>query len=187
MKIARTFITIITTASLLTLITMLPANAEYQKDSNMTQSNPTIEDKMAHTRYVNSDKNAYAAMQELPKDMPFSMLNMISFNDKAQYAEDSDFASKGWTGAEAYEEYSRHSSPIAKRVGGSVTYLGKPQLILIGPEHEHWDAIFIVTYPNLNSFLALIGDSEYQKHSFHRSAAVSDSRLIRMTSYPTIK
>ena len=137
--------------------------------------------------YVNSDKKAYTAMQDLPKDEPLDMLNMIRYKDKADYEEGSEFAEKGWSGAQAYAEYSRYASPIANRVGGKVVYLGAPQLTVIGPEHEQWDAIFIVSYPNLNAFLALIGDPEYQQHAFHRSAGVADSRLVRMAPSPAEK
>lgn len=134
--------------------------------------------------YVNSDAKAYAAMQKLPTDQPLHMLNMIRFKKKASYEKASEFAAKGWTGEQAYAEYSRHSSPIANRTGGKVVYFGKPQLTLIGAEHEKWDAIFIVSYPNLASFLALVGDPEYKKHAFHRSAAVADSRLVRIAPAP---
>ncbi len=134
--------------------------------------------------YVNSDAKAYAAMQKLPADQPLHMLNMIRFKDKASYEKGSEFAAKGWTGEQAYTEYSRHSGPIATRTGGKVVYFGMPQLTLIGPEHEKWDAIFVVSYPNLASFLALVGDPEYKKHAFHRSAAVADSRLVRMAPAP---
>ncbi|GAB5483360.1 MAG: hypothetical protein Pars92KO_31170 [Parasphingorhabdus sp.] len=137
--------------------------------------------------YVNSDAKAYAAMQKLPADQPLHMLNMIRFKDKASYEKGSEFAAKGWTGEQAYTEYSRHSGPIATRTGGKVVYFGMPQLTLIGPEHEKWDAIFIVSYPNLASFLALVGDPEYKKHAFHRSAAVADSRLVRMAPAPAPK
>ncbi|WP_108810387.1 DUF1330 domain-containing protein [Sphingorhabdus sp. Alg231-15] len=138
----------------------------------------------APATYVNSDAKAYAAMQKLPADEPLHMLNMIRFKDKASYEDGSAFAVKGWTGQQAYAEYSRHSGPIANRAGGKVVYFGMPQLTLIGPEHEKWDAVFIVSYPNLASFLALVGDPEYKKHAFHRSAAVADSRLVRMASAP---
>lgn len=141
-------------------------------------------DQSAPATYVNSDAKAYAEMQKLPVDQPLHMLNMIRFKDKASYEKGSEFAVKGWTGEQAYAEYSRHSSPIAARAGGKVAYFGMPQLTLIGAEHEKWDAIFIVSYPNLASFLALVGDPEYKKHAFHRSAAVADSRLVRMAPAP---
>lgn len=131
--------------------------------------------------YINSTPEAYAQMQSLPMDEPLQMLNMIRFKEKAEYAEGSEFAAKDWTGEQAYAEYSRRSSPIANRIGGKPIYLGIPQLTLIGPQHEKWDAAFIIEYPDLATFLALVNDPEYKKHAFHRSAAVADSRLIRMT------
>lgn len=169
MKIFNALVTSFVTVSMATLVAS-PANATDQ------ESTPA--------RYVNSDARAYAAMQKLPVDQPLHMLNMIRFKDKASYEKENEFAAKGWTGEQAYAEYSRHSSPIANRTGGKVSYFGMPQLTLIGPEHEKWDAIFIVSYPNLASFLALIGDPEYTKHAFHRSAAVADSRLVRMAPAP---
>lgn len=135
----------------------------------------------APAAYINSTPEAYAAMQGLPKDEPVQMLNMIRFKEKAEYAEGSEFAAKDWTGEQAYAEYSRRSSPIANRVGGKPIYIGVPQLTLIGPQHETWDAAFIIEYPDLATFLALVNDPKYKKHAFHRSAAVADSRLIRMT------
>ncbi len=169
MKIFNALVTSFVTVSM-TASVALPANAKDQISTPAT--------------YVNSDAKAYAAMQTLPADQPLHMLNMIRFKDKASYQEDSEFAAKDWTGQQAYEEYSRHSSPIATRTGGKVAYFGIPQLTLIGPEHEKWDAIFIVSYPNLASFLSLVGDPEYKKHAFHRSAAVADSRLVRMAPAP---
>lgn len=134
--------------------------------------------------YVNSTPEAYAAMQELPIDEPIFMLNLIRFKDEADYGEGSEFSSKGWTGEQAYAEYSRISSPIARRVGGKVAFAALPQLNLIGPEHEQWDVAFVVSYPNLASFLALVNDPEYAQHAFHRKAAVADSRLVRMAAFP---
>ena len=132
--------------------------------------------------YVSSTKEAYTAMQSLPMDQPLQMLNMIRYKDKANYDADSEFARKAWSGEEAYAEYTRLSSPIAKRYGGKPVFIGIPQLTLIGPEHEKWDAIFIVEYPDAAAFFEFVSDPEYQTHAFHRNAAVADSRLVRMAS-----
>jgi len=141
---------------------------------------PAAAEEAVPPAYINSTPEVYAQMQHLPMDEPLQMLNMIRFKDKAEYAEGSEFAAKDWTGQQAYAEYSRRSAPIANRVGGKPIYIGIPQLTLIGPQHEKWDAAFIVEYPDLATFLALVNDPEYKKHAFHRSAAVADSRLIRM-------
>jgi len=177
MKIATLTTATIVTASL-ALLAAVPAAANHH------ETTPAKEHVSAPATYINSDPKAYAAMQKLPTDEPLHMLNMIRFKDKADYKEGSEFAAKGWTGAQAYAEYNRRSSPIANRTGGKPLYFGMPQLTLIGAEHEKWDVIFIISYPNLASFLALVSDPEYKKHAFHRSAAVADSRLVRMAPAP---
>lgn len=154
--------------------------AEHHAKTPSAEGSATIEKMAAPNTYITSDKKAYDAMLELPVDEPLDMLNMIRYKDKAVYEEGSEFAKKGWTGEQAYAEYRRHSSPVASRVGSSVAYVGVPQITVIGPEHEKWDSVFIIRYPNLKSFQALLSDPEYQKHAFHRSAAVADSRLIRL-------
>ena len=147
---------------------------------NMEDKSSNAMESESFKTYVSSDEKAYAAMTALPQDQPFQMLNMIRYRDKAKYEAGSEFAAKNWSGAEAYAEYGRHATPIAERVGGKLVYVGDPQLTMIGPEHEQWDAIFIMAYPNLKSFLGLVGDPEYKKHAFHRAAGVADSRLIRL-------
>ncbi|WP_108791323.1 DUF1330 domain-containing protein [Erythrobacter sp. Alg231-14] len=147
----------------------------------LAQSDPQNE---ASAVYVNSTPEAYAAMQQLPADEPILMLNLIRFNDQAEYEEGNEFAEKGWTGEQAYAEYSRFSGPIAQRVGGTVAFAGLPQLTLIGPDDEEWDVAFVVAYPDLGSFLSLVSDPVYQEHAFHRRAAVADSRLVRIASLP---
>lgn len=182
MTIARPLNVLFLNILFVLLASMSPAHSAQHENNAAPQLQSENGKLVTPTKYVNSDEKAYAAMQELPVDEPLYMLNMIRYNDLAKYDEGSEFASKGWSGSQAYAEYTRHSSPIAQRTGGNVVYAGKPQLTLIGPEYEQWDAIFIVSYPNLNSFLALITHPDYKKHAFHRSAAVADSRLIRMTS-----
>lgn len=134
--------------------------------------------------YINSTPEAYEKMQQLPTDQPIYMLNLLRFNDEAKYEEGSEFAKRGWTGEQAYAEYSGHSSPIARRFGGTVAFAGLPQLTLIGPGDEEWDVAFIVAYPDLASFLSFVSDSTYREHAFHRSAAIADSRLVRMAAMP---
>jgi len=132
--------------------------------------------------YINASEEAAAAMLEFPQDQPVDMLNMIRFKQKAEYPVDSAFAQKNWSGQQAYAEYGRHTSPIIAKLGSKVEYNGVPQLTVVGPDSEKWDAIFVVRYPNIVAFLSLINDAEYQKHVFHRSAAVADSRLYRLAA-----
>lgn len=161
-----------------TAMAPLVANAQTtsSEDASATSEAPPT--------YVNSTPEAYAAMQALPMDQPLQMLNLIRFNDEAAYVENSEFASRGWSGEQAYAEYSRLSTPFATAAGGEPIYIGVPQLMLIGPQHEEWDAAFIIEYPTFAAFLGFVNDPEYQKHALHRSAAVADSRLIRLAPPP---
>ena len=138
----------------------------------------------ADRTYISPSQAASDAFAKLPQHEPIHMLNMIRFKEKADYAEDSGFADKGWSGERAYQEYGNSIRHIAERVGSSVVYAGVPQLTMIGPDGEKWDAIFVVRYPNAEAFFGLVSDKEYLQHAFHRSAAVADSRLIRLAEPP---
>ena len=84
------------------------------------------------------------------------------------------------TGFEAYKTYGKASGPIFSRVGGTIIWRGRPQLLLIGPADERWDLAFIARYPSANAFLEMVKDEVYQNEAVpHRQAAVEDSRLLR--------
>lgn len=153
-----------------------------QEQEQVEQPVPPVS--LSQKSYINSTKQAYQAMQKLPADQPLHMLNMIKFAEIATYEPGSQHAAKNWTGRQAYREYGKYSTPILLAAGGKVIYSGEPQLTLIGPEHERWDAIFIISYPNAAAFLKFVNDPAYKKHAFHRSAAVADSRLIRLRPEP---
>ena len=66
------------------------------------------------------------------------------------------------------------------RLGGSIVWSGKYELMLIGPPEERWDRCFIAQYPSVAAFVAMIRDRDYREAVEHRQAAVEDSRLIRL-------
>ena len=141
---------------------------------------PAEAETAAPRTYVTPSQKAIDAMTALPMDDPIHMLNLIRLKDNANYEEGSEFAAKNWTGAEAFAKYRSHIGPIVERLGGGSIYGGQSQLTLIGPEHEDWDTDFIIYYPNTATMIAMNQDPEYKKHAFHRTAAVADSRLIRI-------
>jgi len=124
---------------------------------------------------IDPTRDQFGKMMKMADDGPINMLNLIRLNDTAKY-EDGRKA----TGAEAYRTYSKETGPIFAGVGGKIIWSGAPQLVLIGPEDEHWDIAFIASYPSAAAFGEMVGDEAYQKIVFHRQAAVLDSRLIRM-------
>ena len=131
------------------------------------------------TRYIDPDRAQFDAFKGLNRDAPLNMLNLVAFNDLANYPGDHALARDGLTGAEAYGLYGKETAPILAKVGGSILWRGAFELTLIGPQEEAWDAVFIAAYPSAHAFLAMVSDPDYQKAVVHRQAAVKTSRLIR--------
>ena len=125
--------------------------------------------------YIDPERDQFDAFKNLPRDKPIMMLNLIRFRERAIYEDDRDV-----TGAEAYAEYGRGSSPIFRRVGGKIIWRGTPDLMLIGPKDRCWDIIFVARYPTASAFLEMVTDPDYQVAVKNRQAAVLDSRLIRL-------
>jgi uncharacterized protein (DUF1330 family) len=125
--------------------------------------------------HVNPDRETFAAFRNLPLDEPIHMLNLVRLRDRAHY-EDGREAS----GREAYQAYGRESEPIFRRVGGKQIWIGRPDFMLTGPRDEVWDIAFIAEYPSAQAFIDMIRDPDYREAVKHRTAAVAESRLLRL-------
>ncbi|WP_447763005.1 DUF1330 domain-containing protein [Sphingopyxis panaciterrae] len=134
---------------------------------------------MSDDRHVDPERAQFEAFKALPRDTPIHMLNLVRHRDKAVYPAGHPLAGQDLTGAEAYANYGRDSSPVFQRVGGSIVWRGTMEEMLIGPDGEHWDAIFVAGYPNSGAFLEMVTDPAYREAVVHRQAAVETSRLIR--------
>lgn len=126
--------------------------------------------------YIDPDRESFSRFKDLPRDQKIHMLNLVQFNDTAQY-EDGTLL----TGREAYAAYGRESAPIFAKYGGTIVWSGSFELMLIGPSEKSWDACFIAQYPQAEAFISMIRDPDYQKAVIHRQVAVKDSRLIRLS------
>lgn len=124
---------------------------------------------------VDPSREQFKAFMSLPDEGPIWMLNIIRLRRKAKY-DDGRKAS----GGEAYAAYARESEAFFKAVGGKIVWSGKPEAVLIGPKDERWDVCFIAEYPSAAAFGEMIRNPGYQETTRHRTAAVKDSRLIRL-------
>lgn len=125
--------------------------------------------------YVDPDRERYAAFRALKREGPIQMLNLVRFRDRAEYPDGREVS-----GREAYAAYSRASLPIFQRVGGRQIWIAFPELLLIEPSTERWDLAFVADYPNGAAFVDMLQDAAYREAVRHRTAAVEDSRLLRM-------
>ena len=127
------------------------------------------------TGFVDPTKETFAAFRENDRPGPIQMLNLVRFREKAVYPDGREA-----TGAEAYAAYGRESHPIFARLGGRIVWRGGFELMLIGPDTERWDEVFVAEYPSVAAFVEMIRDPVYREAVKHRQAAVADSRLIRL-------
>ena len=127
------------------------------------------------TGFIDPTKETFAAFRAANRPGPIHMLNLVRLRARAAYPDGREA-----TGAEAYAAYGRESEPVFARLGGSIVWRGKFELMLIGPQTERWDLCFIAQYPGVEAFVAMIRDPVYREAVKHRQAAVEDSRLIRL-------
>lgn len=125
--------------------------------------------------HVDPDRDRFAEFRAIAREGPIHMLNLIHLREQAAYADGREA-----TGAEAYAAYGRESRPVFERLGGRQVWLGVPELMLIGPAEEQWDIAFIAEYPSGAAFVEMLRDPAYREAVRHRTAAVADSRLLRL-------
>ena len=131
------------------------------------------------TRFIDPEREQFEAFKALDRDHPIEMLNLVKFRETAQYPSDHALAGAHLTGAQAYGNYGSETAPIVARIGASILWRGAFQTMLIGPQNEAWDAVFIARYPTAHAFLEMVTDPAYRAAVIHRQAAVETSRLIR--------
>ena len=125
------------------------------------------------TECVDPERAQFEAFKALPRDTPIQML-------LAAYPLDHPNHGQGLTGLEAYRAYGRETAALFARLGGRQVWAGRPETVVTGPPDERWDLAFIAEYPNAGAFLAMVVDPAYREHVKHRTAAVADSRLVRL-------
>lgn len=130
--------------------------------------------------HIDPDRQAWEAFKSLPRDEPIHMLNLIKLREKARYPDGHADCGKGLSGLDAYRAYGRTTAHIFKRVGGRQVWVGKPQVMVTGPQSQTWDIAFIAEYPTSEAFIAMVRDPEYRELVKHRTAGVADSRLLRL-------
>ncbi|UYP30380.1 DUF1330 domain-containing protein [Pseudomonas sp. Z8(2022)] len=126
-----------------------------------------------------SQADLLAFAERMPGDTPILMLNLLRFNEQAAYGADNPHAP--CSGREAYARYSRTALSKVRAVGGEVQVMADVHLSPIAPKDEQWDLLLLVRYPSAAAFLSMLSDPEYKAATVHRSAALSDSRLIGTT------
>lgn len=132
------------------------------------------------TTEINDDA-VLAAAEIIPDGSPVVMLNLVRYNERADYGGHTDLAA--CSGQEAYfQRYAPAFNAVAAAEGVTdiqVLYLGNVAAALAAPDSERWDNIVLVQYPSLAAFRAVTESPQYKSEAYpHRKAALADWRLI---------
>lgn len=139
----------------------------------------------AHT-YLEVTPDAGARFFGAGDDGPVVMLNLLRFREQADYSHAPDLEPVGGaTGAQAYARYMEELEPLLEASGGKVLFAGKADGFLIGPATERWDFAMLVQQAGRASFLSFANDPAAQAITHHRTAALSDSRLLPLRQAAT--
>lgn len=109
---------------------------------------------------------------------PIFMVNLLRYNEQADYAGRAGFAP--CSGREAYfQRYVPAFSEVAEGTGIKPVWVGSVLAGIVVPADERWDDVAIVEYPSFEAFRTLVESDAYKaKADPHRSAALADWRLI---------
>ncbi len=129
--------------------------------------------------FIEPDPDAVRTWLATNPEGPIVMLNLLRFREVADYSRSPVLAPKHpISGAEAYARYAAHTQPFLVEAGASVTYMGYGRAPIIGPPEERWDEVLLVQHRSAQAFLDFATNKPYLAGVGHRTAALSDSRLI---------
>ncbi|MBE9490922.1 MAG: DUF1330 domain-containing protein [Bacteroidetes bacterium] len=115
-----------------------------------------------------SDKQL-AELQSYPQNTPLVMLNILKFKAQTNTNE---------TGQEAYARYFKNASPFVENSGAKLIWKGQVHSTVIGNSDNKPHIVFLVEYPTVNHFFAMVSNPEYQKIAGDRAIALEYGGLI---------
>lgn len=120
----------------------------------------------------------------LAKDIegPVSMVNLLKFKDKAEYA---DGRETDLSGAEAYALYGQDMTGWVTSKGGRLLFSGPAHHLVLGEADELWDQVAIMEYPSKEAFVQIVSAPEVAEWGVHRAAGLAGQLLIAVTATGT--
>lgn len=125
------------------------------------------------THQINPTPEQLAQLQSYPKNTPVTMLNILKFKAKTN---------SGETGKEAYARYFKNAGPFVAKAGAKLIWKGQVHTTLIGNLDNQPDVVFLVEYPSVDHFFAMVTNPDYQKIASDRSLALEYGGLIACQS-----
>lgn len=121
------------------------------------------------TSQISPTNEQLAELQNYPQNTPLVMLNILKFKDKVNADE---------TGQEVYTRYFKNATPFVAESGAKLIWKGQVHSTVIGDGNNQPQVVFLVEYPSVNHFFAMISNPEYQKVANDRAMALEYGGLI---------
>lgn len=137
------------------------------------------------TAYLEPTQDAGRQFVQRDLSGPVVMLNLLRFRETADYSGHPGLApAMPISGAQAFDRYIEHTLPFLRESGGDVLFSGEGGPFLIGPPDERWDMAMLVRQASVASFLSFASHAGYLAGLGHRTAGVTDSRLLPLSEMP---
>ncbi len=114
------------------------------------------------------DAETIESLRDQVRPGPVVMLNLVKF--------------KAPDGPARFAEYGAISGPLIARQGGEVLYAGEVGPVLSG---EDWDLCVMIRFPDIEAFIGLAADPDYQEKAPALRAAALDRTLYMVTQPPS--
>jgi len=98
---------------------------------------------------------------------PVIMLNLLKYREPG--------------GREAFAQYGAVSGPLVLRQGGEVFYIADAGPTVAG---EDWDQVVMIRFPDIEAFIGLAADPEYQEKAPALREAALERTLWTVTQAP---
>lgn len=119
------------------------------------------------------------ALLESDLDGPVSMLNLLKFKARAEYA---DGRETDLSGAEAYRLYGEQMRTFVQSKGGRFIFAGAVKQLMLGQVEALWDMAAIVEYPSKEAFVQIVSSPEVAGFGVHRAAGLEGQLLIAVAA-----
>ena len=121
------------------------------------------------TNQIHPAESQITKLKTYPQNTPITMLNILKF--KA-------LTSTNETGQEAYARYFKNVAPFVAEAKAKLIWKGNVHSSIIGNIENQPHIVFLVEYPTVNHFFAMVSNPEYQKIAADRSIALEYGGLI---------
>lgn len=119
------------------------------------------------------------AMQADGPDGPIYMVNLLKFNERAEYA---DGRETDLTGRQAYQLYGRAVAELIKVYEGEVVFVGDVTFLALGQVEDLWDEVAIAKYPNRRALFEMSTSADWREAAVHRAAGLAGQLNIETVS-----